>query len=64
MLSAEAIREYCLSFHQAYEDHPFGDIPVCYKLNGRIFAQLYPEPDNFRITLKAIPHYSKCDIAQ
>ena len=52
MISAEKIREYCLSLHKAYEDRPFGDVPVCFKLNGRIFAQLYPYPDNFRITLK------------
>lgn len=59
MISAEEIREYCLSLHKAYEDHPFGDIPVCFKLNGRIFAQLYPVQDNFRITLKC-----PADIAQ
>ncbi len=59
MISAETIREYCLSLHKAYEDHTFGDIPVCYKLNGRIFAQLYPDKDNFRITLKC-----PADIAQ
>lgn len=46
------ISEYCLSKNQAYEDHPFGDIPVCYKLNGKIFAQLYPKPEDFKVTLK------------
>ena len=25
----------------AYEECPFGDVPVCYKLNGKIFAQLF-----------------------
>lgn len=42
------IREYCLQKSKAYEDHPFGDFPVCYKVNGKIFAQLYPD----KLTLK------------
>ena len=42
------IPSYCLSKPKAYEDHPFGDIPICYKVNGKIFAQLYPD----KITLK------------
>lgn len=43
---------YCLTKHRAYDEHPFGDVPVCYKLNGKIFAQLYPHPEDFKITLK------------
>lgn len=30
----------------------FGDIPICYKLNGKIFAQLYPYEWDYKITLK------------
>lgn len=40
-MELSAIKEYCLSKPQAYEDHPFGDWPICYKVNGKIFAQLY-----------------------
>lgn len=47
-MDTEIIREYCLTKHLAYEDHPFGELPICIKLNGRIFAQLYPD----KITLK------------
>lgn len=39
---------YCLAKPKAYEDLPFGEIPICYKVNKRIFAQLYPD----KITLK------------
>ncbi len=46
------IKKYCLSKPHAYEDLPFGDIPICYKLNGKIFAQLYPLEDDYKITLK------------
>ncbi len=48
----EEIKKYCLNKYKAYEDYPFGDIPICYKLNGKIFAQLYPIRDDYKITLK------------
>lgn len=46
------IRDYCLSKHKAYEDYPFGDIPICYKLNNKIFEQIYPMSTDYKITLK------------
>lgn len=42
------IKAYCLSKPKAVETYPFGDWPICYKVNGKIFAQLYPD----KITLK------------
>ena len=42
------IKIYCLAKPGAYEDLPFGEFPVCYKVKGKIFAQLYPD----KITLK------------
>ena len=47
-MEASEIRAYCLGKPKAYEDFPFGEAPVCYKVNKKIFAQLYPE----KITLK------------
>lgn len=47
-MTQEEIRSYCLSKPKAYEDHPFGEVPVCYKVNKKIFAQVYPH----KITLK------------
>ena len=49
---AEEIKEYCLSKNKACETLPFGDVPICYKLNGKIFAQLYPYENDYKITLK------------
>ena len=46
------IKKYCISKHKAYEDYPFGDVPICYKLNGKVFAQIYPYPEDYKITLK------------
>ena len=48
----EDIKAYCLNKWKAYEDYPFGDIPICYKLNGKVFAQIYPKQEDFKITLK------------
>ena len=47
-MTAQEICAYCLSKRSAYEDLPFGDVPICYKVKGKIFAQLYPD----KITLK------------
>ena len=51
-MRAEDIKEYCLSKHKSYETLPFGEVPICYKLNGKIFAQLYPYEWDYKITLK------------
>lgn len=51
----EQITAYCLSKSGAYEDFPFGKIPVCYKVCGRLFLQLYPLPDNHKITVSCEP---------
>lgn len=47
-MNTEAIKAYCLAKPGAYEDHPFGDWPICIKVRGKIFAQIYPD----KITLK------------
>lgn len=44
----EDIKKYCMSKHKAYEDYPFGDVPICYKLNGKVFAQIYPYPERVK----------------
>ncbi len=42
------IQALCLARPKAEETYPFGDWPVCYKVCGKIFAQVYPE----KITVK------------
>lgn len=51
-MTIKEIRAYCRSKWMACEDYPFGDIPICYRLNKKIFAQIYPNPENYKITLK------------
>ena len=52
VMQIQDIKNYCLSKQGAYEDCPFGEVPICYKLNGKIFAQLYPYEHDYKITLK------------
>lgn len=47
-MDQEEIKAYCLTKPKAVETYPFGEMPICYKVNGKIFAQLYPD----KITLK------------
>lgn len=51
----EELIEYCLKKEKAYIDYPFGNIPVCFKINNKLFAQIYPNEDNYKITLKCEP---------
>jgi len=50
-MTADEIIDYCLSKPGAYVDFPFGFIPVCVKVKKRLFAQLYPHEDDYKITL-------------
>ena len=40
VMQIQDIKNYCLSKKGAYEDCPFGEVPICYKLNGKNFTQL------------------------
>ena len=51
-MNVDEIMKYCLSKPKAYIDYPFGEIPICFKLNKKIFAQIYPYPEDYKITLK------------
>ena len=51
-MELEKIKLYCLNKHKAYVEYPFGEIPICYKLNGKIFAQIYPNKNDYKVTLK------------
>ena len=55
MLLPERIAAYCLNKPGAYRDLPFGEIPVCCKVCGKLFAELYPRPGDAKLTLKCDP---------
>ena len=49
------IHDYCMAKPCAYETRPFGEFPICYRIAGKIFAQLTPKEDWFKITVKTNP---------
>ena len=51
----QEIIDYCLEKPDTEITFPFGDVPVCMKINGRIFAEIYPHPDNYKVTLRCDP---------
>jgi predicted DNA-binding protein (MmcQ/YjbR family) len=55
MKKLNEIVDYCLSKKDTYVDFPFGDIPICIKYNKHLFAEIYPEADNYKITLRCEP---------
>lgn len=54
-MKSDEIIEFCLKKNKAYIDYPFGDIPICFKVNNKIFAELYPLENDYKITLKCDP---------
>lgn len=46
---------YCLHKPGAVLDFPFGEIPMCIKVCGKIFAEIYPKANDYKITLKCEP---------
>jgi predicted DNA-binding protein (MmcQ/YjbR family) len=55
MRDLQELVDYCLDKEGAVIDFPFGDIPVCVKFEGRIFAEIYPNESNYKITLRCEP---------
>lgn len=51
-MTTEQIIQYCCSKDKSYIDYPFGDIPICIKINKKIFAQIYPLKQDYKVTLK------------
>jgi len=47
----EDILDYCLSKPGAYIDFPFGNTPICVKVEKRLFSQIYPDKEDYKITL-------------
>ncbi len=55
MIRPEELIQYCCKKKKAYIDYPFGKEPICIKVNKKIFAEIYPQDNNYKITLKYEP---------
>lgn len=51
-MTIDQIISYCLLKDSSYVDFPFGDIPICIKVANKLFAQIYPKTEDYKITLK------------
>lgn len=57
-MNKDEIIAYCMEKQNTYMDYPFGSMPICFKVNGKIFAQLNSSCEPMKITLKAHPEKS------
>jgi predicted DNA-binding protein (MmcQ/YjbR family) len=57
-MTNERICSLCLENTGAYKDLPFGPLPICFKVGGRIFAELYTNKENRRLTLSCDAAYA------
>lgn len=55
MIRLEELIQYCCKKKNTYIDYPFGKEPICIKINKKIFAEIYPQDNNYKITLKCEP---------
>ena len=53
------ILEYCLQKKGAFLAFPFGKEPICVKVANRIFLELYPDKEDFKITVCCDPLYAE-----
>lgn len=55
MITPDELIGYCCKKRKSFIDYPFGEEPVCIKVHNKIFAEIYPKPNNYKITLKCEP---------
>jgi len=54
-MTCERLADLCLKKPGAYEDYPFGDDTACYKVRGKIFAQIFSLRGERKATFKCEP---------
>lgn len=57
-MNIEEVREYCLNKKGAYEDFPFGEDTMTFKVMEKIFAITGLNELEFRVNLKCDPEYA------
>jgi predicted DNA-binding protein (MmcQ/YjbR family) len=51
---------YCMKKEFVTLSFPFGEIPICFKLYNKIFLELYPEKNDYKITVSCDPFEADC----
>ncbi|MCC6283003.1 MAG: MmcQ/YjbR family DNA-binding protein [Saprospiraceae bacterium] len=57
-MDIEQFRDYCLAKKGAAEDFPFGEMTLCMKVMGKIFAITGLDSAQFTVNLKCDPDYA------
>jgi len=52
MIQLQTLIDYCTNKKESSIEFPFGDVPVCFKFKGYIFAEIYPNKGNYKITVR------------
>jgi len=63
-MKPQEIIDYCLKKKGSFLDFPFGEIPAVIKVCGRIFAEIYPNEGNYKITMKCDPFLAEIHRSQ
>jgi len=51
-MTAQDIVDYCQKKEGAFLCFPFREVPVCFKIGKMIFCELYPDDNDFKVTLR------------
>ncbi|HTH13394.1 MAG TPA: MmcQ/YjbR family DNA-binding protein [Spirochaetia bacterium] len=56
-MDLQRLIDFCATRPGATLEFPFGPTPACYKWGGRIFAEVYPDPEHPKVTLRCEPEF-------
>jgi predicted DNA-binding protein (MmcQ/YjbR family) len=59
-IALQELIDYCTAKDNAEICFPFGDVPICFKFNGRIFIEIYPNDSDYKITVRCEPDIGEC----
>ncbi len=54
-IGLQELIDYCSGKPEAGIAFPFGDIPICFKYRERIFIEIYPNSDDYKMTVRCDP---------
>ncbi len=57
-MDIEQLRAYCLGKRGAYEDFPFDETTLCFRVGGKIFAIVNLADERLSVNLKCEPQYA------
>jgi len=51
-IDLQELIDYCSKKTDSEIAFPFGNEPICFKHNGKIFIEIYPNDDNYKVTVR------------